>query len=104
MELGLYGSVYLLPVYLSQVQAYDASQIGAVIMWGGAPQLLIIPFVPATLRRTDARLLVAFGFALFGASCLTNGYISPLTAGPDLRLPQLCVLLASRSSSCRSPH
>jgi DHA2 family multidrug resistance protein len=89
MGLGLYGSVYLLPVYLGQVQGYDALQIGEVVMWAGAPQLLIIPFVPMIMKRVDARLLVAFGFVLFGVSCVMNGYISPDTAGPELELPQL---------------
>ncbi|MGH7117914.1 MAG: MDR family MFS transporter [Acetobacteraceae bacterium] len=89
MGLGLYGSVYLLPLYLGQVQGYDALEIGEVMMWAGAPQLLIIPFVPLIMRRIDARLLVAFGFLLFGVSAVMNGYMSPETAGPELRLPQL---------------
>ena len=89
MGLGLYGSVYLLPVYLGQVQGYDALEIGRVVMWAGAPQLAIIPFVPLIMRRIEPRLLVAFGFALFGVSCVMNGYMSPLTAGPELVLPQL---------------
>ncbi|HTW26989.1 MAG TPA: MDR family MFS transporter [Acetobacteraceae bacterium] len=89
MGIGLYGSVYLLPVYLGQVQHYNAQQIGEVIMWAGAPQLLIIPFVPRFMRRFDPRLLVAFGFILFGISCLMNGYMSHDTAEPQLRIPQL---------------
>ncbi len=89
MGLGLYGSVYLMPVYLGQVQGYDALQIGMVSMWYGVPQLLIIPFVPMIMKRVDARLMVAFGFLLFGVSAVMNGYMSPLTAGPELVLPQL---------------
>ena len=60
-------------------------------MWAGAPQLLIIPFVPMIMKRVDSRLLVAFGFLLFGISCVMNGYMSPLTAGPELRLPVECI-------------
>ncbi len=89
MGMGLYGSVYILPVYLSQVQGYDAQQIGQVVMWAGAPQLLIIPFVPWFMKRFDLRLLVGFGFLLFGISCLMNGYMSHDTAEPQLVLPQL---------------
>src|SRR5690606_22272171 len=43
MGLGLYGSIYLLPLYLAQIQGYNALQIGEVIMWMGLPQLFIIP-------------------------------------------------------------
>ena len=59
---GLYGSIYLLPVYLGQIQGYNALQIGEVLMWMGAPQLLILPLVPMLMSRVDNRLLVAFGF------------------------------------------
>jgi len=89
MGLGLYGSVYLMPVYLGQVQGYDALEIGKVSMWYGVPQLFIIPFVPMIMKRVDLRLMVAFGFALFGVSSVMNGYMSPETAGPQLVLPQL---------------
>jgi DHA2 family multidrug resistance protein len=37
LRLGLYGSVYILPLYLSQIQGYTAMQIGEVIMWFGVP-------------------------------------------------------------------
>ncbi|MGH7081805.1 MAG: MDR family MFS transporter [Acetobacteraceae bacterium] len=89
MGVGLYGSVYLMPVYLGQVQGYDALEIGKVSMWYGVPQLFIIPFVPMFMKRVDARLLVGFGFALFGVSAVMNGYLSPDTAGPQLIMPQL---------------
>jgi hypothetical protein len=35
LGLGPYGTVYLLPVYLAQIQGYDALQIGEVVMWLG---------------------------------------------------------------------
>ena len=40
---GMYGATYLLPMYLSQVQGYNAQQIGETIMWSGMPQLLMMP-------------------------------------------------------------
>ena len=42
-----------LPVYLAQVQGYNALQIGEVVMWLGLPQLLIFPFVPMVMQRVD---------------------------------------------------
>ena len=41
---GLYGSVFLLPEYLEQVQNYSASQTGEAMVLIGLPQLLIFPF------------------------------------------------------------
>lgn len=89
LGLGLYGTVYILPLYLAEVQGYDPFQIGEVVMWMGAPQLLILPVLPFFMRRIDLRYLVAFGLALFAISNLMNGYLSPDTALPQLRLPQL---------------
>jgi DHA2 family multidrug resistance protein len=88
--LALYGSVYILPLYLSQTQGYDAQQIGETMMWAGLPQLVIFPMMPALLRRFDSRLVCAIGIVLFGASCLINGMtFSPDTADEQLRLTQV---------------
>src|SRR3954468_13141758 len=58
MGLALYGSVYILPVYLGQIQGYDAQQIGEVVMWMGLPQLLVFPLVPILMKRIDTRILL----------------------------------------------
>ena len=86
---GLYGSVYLLPFYLTQIQGYDALQIGWVMMWAGLPQLPILPFVPRLMLRVDARWMVSFGFAVFGISMLMNGHMNHDTGYTELRWPQL---------------
>lgn len=89
LGLGLYGTVYLLPVYLAQIQGYDAMQIGEVIMWYGLPQLLIFPFVPWTMRLIDSRIIVGFGLALFAVSCFMDAYMSHDWALPQFIVPQL---------------
>jgi len=81
--LALYGSIYILPLYLSRVQGYNAFQIGEVQMWMGLPQLAILPFLPVILRRFDSRLVLAFGLALFAASCLMNGFSMSADTGID---------------------
>lgn len=73
---ALYGSIYVLPTYLDQVEGYDAQQIGQVLAWVGLPQLLVIPFVPRLMRFLDARLLGILGLATFGVSCLMNSHLS----------------------------
>jgi DHA2 family multidrug resistance protein len=69
---GLYGSIFMLPYFLASVRKMDALQIGQIIMWQGLPQLLILPFIPAIVKRFDNRALLAFGFTLFGTSALLN--------------------------------
>ena len=86
---GLYGTVYILPVYLAQIQGYDAMQIGEVVMWLGVPQLFVLPLVPFFMRHVDQRWLVGFGLALFAASNLMNADMTHDTALPQLIVPQL---------------
>ncbi|CAH2601830.1 DHA2 family efflux MFS transporter permease subunit [Rhodovastum atsumiense] len=89
LGVGLYGSVFLLPLYLSQMQGYNSEQVGEVLAWTGLPQLVLIPLVPRLMRRIDARLLVAVGMALFAGSCFLNTGLSPDYAGPQLLVPNI---------------
>jgi MFS transporter, DHA2 family, multidrug resistance protein len=86
---ALYGSSFILPLYLSQMQGYNAEQIGEVLAWTGLPQLLLIPLVPRLMRMVDARWLVAFGLALFAISNFMDIYISPDIAADQLLLPNI---------------
>jgi MFS transporter, DHA2 family, multidrug resistance protein len=72
MGTALYGSVFILPQYLSRIQGYNSEQIGMVLAWTGLPQLVLIPMVPRLLKRFDARLIITIGFALFAASNFMN--------------------------------
>ena len=81
--LSLYGSIYVLPLYLSQVQGYNAFQIGEVQMWMGLPQLAVLPFVPMVMKVVDSRLVLAFGLSLFAVSCLMNGFDLTADVGID---------------------
>jgi len=89
LGLGLYGSVYLLPLYLSRIKDYTAMQIGEVIMWSGMPQLFLIPFVPKLMQRFDTRLIAAVGFSLFAVSCFMNSHMTHDTGIDELRWSQL---------------
>src|SRR5271163_1417574 len=86
---ALFGTVYLLPAYLGQVQGYNAEQIGTVLAWTGLPQLLLIPLVPMLMKRFDVRYIAFVGIALFAASCFMNTTLSLDTAGDQFLLPNI---------------
>ena len=86
---GMYGVMYLLPVYLAQVQGYNAQQIGTTVVWSGVPQLLMMPVAALLLRWFDARIILTLGLGLFSSSSLMNSTISNLTAHDQLILAQL---------------
>ena len=89
LGVALYGSVFILPVYLARVQGYNSEQIGMVLAWTGLPQLLLIPLVPRLMRRFDARYIVALGFGLFALSNFMNVEISTDIAADQLLLPNI---------------
>jgi DHA2 family multidrug resistance protein len=86
---ALFGSVYLLPQYLGQVQRYNAEQIGSVLAWTGLPQLILIPFVPMLMKRFDVRLIGFVGLSLFAISCFMNVQLSADNAGDQFFLPNI---------------
>jgi len=86
---ALFGSVYLLPAYLGQVQRYNAEQIGAVLAWTGLPQLLLIPLVPKLMQRFDARYIAATGLLLFAYSSFMNIAMSLDYSGDQLFIPNI---------------
>lgn len=78
LGVGLYGTIYLIPQYLSMVQGYSPTLIGETLIWVGLPQLLIFPLLPLLLKKFDVRVLVFVGSLFFAASCFMNSYMSPL--------------------------
>ena len=89
LGLCLYGFMYLLPVYLAQIQGYNAMQIGSTMMWVGLPQLVVMPFMPRLMQWFDKRAIVAFGLGMFGLSAMLMSTLSADTAHDQLVLPQI---------------
>ncbi|MGC1328573.1 MDR family MFS transporter [Pseudomonas sp.] len=89
MGVGLYGSIYLLPLYLAQVQNYNALQIGEVIMWMGLPQLVLIPLVPQLMKIISPKILCTLGFGLFGLASFSSGVLNPDFAGTQFNQIQI---------------
>ncbi|MBB5663049.1 DHA2 family multidrug resistance protein [Rhizobium leguminosarum] len=86
---ALYGSVFVLPIYLTRIQGYNSEQIGMVLAWTGIPQLLLIPLVPRLMKRFDLRLLIVVGFALFAASNFMNVHMTGDYASDQLFWPNI---------------
>jgi MFS transporter, DHA2 family, multidrug resistance protein len=72
LGMGLYGSVYLLPLFLGLVREHSPLEIGEIMIVCGAAQLAVAPLAASAERRFDPRLLAAIGYALFAAGLLAN--------------------------------
>ena len=76
LGLALYGCVYLIPLYLTEVQNYSPFQVGQTLVWVGLPQLLVFPLLPLLMKRFDLRLFICFGCVLFAGSCFMSSFMS----------------------------
>ncbi len=89
LGMGLYGSVYLLPLFLGLVREHTPLEIGEIMVVCGVAQLAIAPLAAAAERRFDPRLLTAAGYGLFAAGLLTNGFATYETDFGGLFWPQV---------------
>jgi DHA2 family multidrug resistance protein len=67
MGIGLYGSVYLLPLFLARVRGWNSLDIGILMIVTGAFQFLSAPVAGALSKKLDLRVMLALGLLLFGA-------------------------------------
>ncbi|PJE77838.1 Multidrug export protein EmrB [invertebrate metagenome] len=85
----LYSAVYLLPMYLGQVQGYNPTDIGLVIMWMGVPQLLIVPLVPGLMKRFGSVPVALTGIVFFTAGFFLSTRLNPDFSGPQFHWIQI---------------
>jgi DHA2 family multidrug resistance protein len=89
LGIGLYGAVYLMPVFLAFVRNHDAMEIGQIMMVTGAAQLVMAPIAVVLERHVSARWLTAAGFGLFAAGLAASAFQTRATDFDEMLLPQV---------------
>lgn len=89
LGIGLFGSVYLMPVFLAFVRGHHALRIGEIMLVTGIAQLATAPIAVALERRMDARVLAAFGFLVFGVGLAMSAGQTGKTDFDEMIVPQL---------------
>jgi DHA2 family multidrug resistance protein len=89
LGVGLFGSVYLMPVFLAYVRRHDAFEIGTIMLVTGMAQLLAAPIAGFFESRLDPRKLSAFGFALFSIGLGLSFFQSRVADFDEMFLPQV---------------
>jgi MFS transporter, DHA2 family, multidrug resistance protein len=87
--IGLFGSVYLMPVFLAFVRVHDALEIGTIMLVTGVAQLVTAPIAVALEQRIDARLLTAAGFVLFAVGLGLSAWQTRTTDYVGMFWPQV---------------
>lgn len=89
LGIGLYGSVYMMPVFLSLVRYMGPVEIGMVVLVTGLAQLASAPLSVVLDRLLPPRLLSAIGFGLFAAGLMMSGFETRLSGYDELFWPQV---------------
>jgi DHA2 family multidrug resistance protein len=88
LGIGLYGSVYLIPLFLGRVRGYDSLQIGETMFVTGATMFLSAPLAGQLARRIDLRVMLAFGLIAFGGGIWWMAHLTVDSAFWELFGPQ----------------
>jgi DHA2 family multidrug resistance protein len=104
LGLGLFGSIFIMSLFLGLVREHSPLIIGEILMVTGMAQLLTAPLSAWAETRAAPRLLTLLGFGLFGAGLLANGFLTPQSDFAALFWPQalrggalmFCLLPATR--------
>ena len=89
LGIGLYGSVYLMPVFLGFVRDHDSLEIGTIMLVTGLAQLATAPIAIQLERKLDARLLTAAGFVLFAVGLGLSALQTRTSDYDDMVWPQI---------------
>jgi DHA2 family multidrug resistance protein len=86
---GLFGSVFLLPMFLQTIMGYTPVQSGLWMIPGAVAVGLTMPVAGRLADRYRPSVLTGAGTVLVGVSLLLFGRLDPLSQWPILVLPQL---------------
>ena len=66
LGLAMYGSIFVLPVFLQQLHGFTAWQTGKVIFPGAIASAFTMAIIGRNANRIDARYTIVLGVAMFG--------------------------------------
>src|SRR5690606_13479648 len=89
LGIGLYGMIYIFPVYLSGVRGHNSLQIGEAMMVTGVAMFLTAPIAGRLSQSIDLRLMMGVGFALFGLSSWMMASLTDDWDYCEIFLPQI---------------
>jgi DHA2 family multidrug resistance protein len=89
MGLGLYGSTYILPLFLGQARGLSSLQIGQIMSVSGVAMFFGGPLAGALTRKFDPRLVLTAGLLLIGLGTLGNAHMTSETGFEQLFWPQV---------------
>jgi MFS transporter, DHA2 family, multidrug resistance protein len=88
LGIGIYTVLYLLPIYLANVNGLNSLQIGQYLAVTGAFQFVSAVAAGMCAQWLDSRVMLAIGLAIFGLGAWLNGFMTYDWGFWDFFLPQ----------------
>jgi DHA2 family multidrug resistance protein len=86
---GMYGTTYLIPLFLAQVRGFSSLQIGETVVVTGLAQLAMSPISPLLARKMDLRLMLSIGIGLFAVAMYLTARLTNQAGFVELFVPQV---------------
>lgn len=80
LGMGVYGSTYLVPLFVQTIQGYTPTESGLLLMPAGIALGIVFPLAGGLSDRFPPYLLIFVGMALFGVSNYLMSYVDTDTA------------------------
>lgn len=86
-QFALFGSLFLVPLFLQQVRGYGAFDTGLILLPQAIAAAVIMPLGGALFDRIGARPLVIVGIGIVAGASFLLAHVTATTKGTDLILP-----------------
>ncbi len=86
--IGLYGSVYVIPLFLGRVRGFDSLEIGETMFVTGLTMFVAAPISGRLSRRMDMRIMLAGGLLGFGIAVAWLGHLTSQSSFWEMLAPQ----------------
>jgi DHA2 family multidrug resistance protein len=86
---AFFASIVVIPQWLQSSMGYTATYAGYAMAFQGIFAVMMAPFVPQLMKRIDARVLVSFGVAWMGMTCLLRTQWNTDMGFWSIAIPQL---------------
>jgi MFS transporter, DHA2 family, multidrug resistance protein len=86
---GMYGTVYMIPLFLGRVRGYDSLQIGETMFVTGFGMFAAAPLVGFLIKKIDVRGIILTGLLLTGTAIWWTGHLTKDSAFSELLGPQV---------------
>jgi DHA2 family multidrug resistance protein len=86
---GMYGTTYLIPLFLAQVRGFSSLQIGETVVVTGLAQMAMSPISPLLARKMDLRLMLSIGIGLFAVAMYQTATLTNQAGFAELLVAQV---------------